>query len=114
MIDTRVNQMYDNNDPQPYDPTATMANLDWGDAWDAADAYGHVPQLATAEVVVKPFGRILAVASLCIAVAACASNAKLKEDMLSASGFKATPPKTPGTDSVVQQPSAAQAHEDDP
>jgi hypothetical protein len=49
----------------------------------------------TAEIVVKPFGRILAVASLCIAVAACASNAKLKEDMLSASGFKATPPKTP-------------------
>ena len=43
----------------------------------------------------RPFGRILAVASLCIAVAACASNAKLKEDMLSASGFKATPPKTP-------------------
>jgi hypothetical protein len=40
MIDTRVNQMYDNNDPQPYNPAATMANLDWGDAWDAADAYG--------------------------------------------------------------------------
>ena len=35
MIDTRVNQMYDNNDPQPYNPTATMANLDWGDAWDS-------------------------------------------------------------------------------
>ena len=43
MIDTRVNQMYDNNDSDPYNPTATMANLDWGDAWDAADAYGHVP-----------------------------------------------------------------------
>ena len=40
MIDTRVNQMYDNNDPQPYDPASTMATLDWGDAWDAADAYG--------------------------------------------------------------------------
>jgi hypothetical protein len=40
MIDTRVNQMYDNNDSQPYDPASTMANLDWGDAWDAADAYG--------------------------------------------------------------------------
>lgn len=40
MIDTRVNQMYDNNDPNPYNPTATMATLDWGDAWDAADAYG--------------------------------------------------------------------------
>jgi len=35
MIDTRVNQMYDNNDPDPYNPTATMANLDWGDAWDS-------------------------------------------------------------------------------
>jgi len=40
MIDTRVNQMYDNNDPDPYNPAATMANLDWGDAWDTADAYG--------------------------------------------------------------------------
>jgi hypothetical protein len=40
MIDTRVNQMYDNNDPDPYNPTATMANLDWGDAWDDSDAYG--------------------------------------------------------------------------
>ena len=39
MIDTRVNQMYDNNDPQPYDPVSTMNNLDWGDAWDASDAY---------------------------------------------------------------------------
>ncbi len=28
--------MYDNNDPDPYNPTATMATLDW----DAADAYG--------------------------------------------------------------------------
>jgi hypothetical protein len=44
--------------------------------------------------VVKPFGRIVVVAGLCIAATACASNAKLKEDMLSASGFKATPPKT--------------------
>ena len=24
----------------PYNPTATMASLDWGDAWDDADAYG--------------------------------------------------------------------------
>jgi hypothetical protein len=38
MIDTRVNQMYTDNDP--YNPTATMASLDWGDAWDDADAYG--------------------------------------------------------------------------
>jgi len=38
MIDTTANAMY--NDPDPYNPTATMANLDWGDAWDDADAYG--------------------------------------------------------------------------
>lgn len=40
MIDTRVNQMYDNNDPDPYNPTAMMAGIEWGDAWDTADAYG--------------------------------------------------------------------------
>jgi hypothetical protein len=40
MIDTIANKAYDNNDPDPYNPTATMANLDWGDAWDTADAYG--------------------------------------------------------------------------
>ena len=40
MIDTRVNQMYNPDPGDPYNPTATMANLDWGDAWDAADAYG--------------------------------------------------------------------------
>ena len=40
MIDTRVNQMYDNNDPDPYNPTATMAGIEWGDAWDTADMYG--------------------------------------------------------------------------
>lgn len=38
MIDSRVNQMYQSDDP--YNPTATMANLDFGDAWDDADAYG--------------------------------------------------------------------------
>ena len=43
----------------------------------------------------KPFGRILAAASLCIVVAACAGNTQSKEDTLAASGFKATPPKTP-------------------
>lgn len=43
----------------------------------------------------KPFGRILVVGSLCIAVAACASNTQSKEDTLANSGFKATPPKTP-------------------
>ena len=40
MIDTRVNQMYDNNDPDPYNPTQEMNSLDWGDAWDVSDAYG--------------------------------------------------------------------------
>jgi hypothetical protein len=40
MLDTRVNQMYNPDPGDPYNPTATMANLDWGDAWDAADAYG--------------------------------------------------------------------------
>jgi len=58
--------MYDNNDSDPYNPTATMANLDWGDAWGRRGRLWHVPQLVTAEIVVKPFGRILAVASLCI------------------------------------------------
>jgi hypothetical protein len=40
MIDTRVNQMYDNNNPQPYNPVQEDAFINWGDAWDAADAYG--------------------------------------------------------------------------
>lgn len=40
MLDTRVNQMYSPDPGDPYNPTATMANLDWGDAWDASDAYG--------------------------------------------------------------------------
>jgi hypothetical protein len=47
------------------------------------------------EVTVKPFGSILAVTGLCVAVVACASNAQIKENMLSSSGFKATHPKTP-------------------
>ena len=38
MIDTRVNQMYQTDDP--YNPTATMEYLNVGDAWDDADAYG--------------------------------------------------------------------------
>ena len=46
------------------------------------------------EVMVKPFGSILAVMGLCVAVIACASNAELKEDMLASSGFKPTKPKT--------------------
>jgi len=37
MIDTRVNQMYQTDDP--YNPTATMEWLDVGDAWDDSDAY---------------------------------------------------------------------------
>ena len=40
MIDSRVNQMYNQDANDPYNPTATMANLDWGDAWDGADPYG--------------------------------------------------------------------------
>ena len=40
MIDQRVNQTYNPDPGDPFNPTATMANLDWGDAWDAADAYG--------------------------------------------------------------------------
>jgi hypothetical protein len=38
MIDSRVNDMYKDSDP--YNPTATMATLDFDDAWDDADAYG--------------------------------------------------------------------------
>ena len=37
MIDTRVNQMYQTDDP--YNPTATMEFLNVGDAWDDSDAY---------------------------------------------------------------------------
>ena len=40
MIDTRVNQMYNQDADDPYNPTATMAHLDFDDAWDDADAYG--------------------------------------------------------------------------
>ena len=39
MIDNRVNQMYNQDADDPYNPTAEMATLDWGDAWDASDAY---------------------------------------------------------------------------
>jgi hypothetical protein len=44
--------------------------------------------------VLKSLKSIPAVLGLCAAVAACASNTEFKENMLSASGFKATPPKT--------------------
>jgi hypothetical protein len=47
------------------------------------------------EVEVKLFRPILAVLGLCAVVAACQSNTKFKEDMLSSAGFKATPPTTP-------------------
>lgn len=40
MIDTRANQEYNVGAGDPYNPTATMNRLDWGDAWDDADAYG--------------------------------------------------------------------------
>ena len=40
MIDSRVNQMYNQDANDPYNPTAEMAQLDWDDAWDDSDAYG--------------------------------------------------------------------------
>lgn len=41
MVDTAVNAQMNNPDAgDPYNPTAAMAAIDWGDAWDAADAYG--------------------------------------------------------------------------
>ena len=43
----------------------------------------------------KLFGSIVVISALCVAVGACESNTKFKEDMLSSAGFKATPPKTP-------------------
>lgn len=49
---------------------------------------------AIMELMVKPFGSVLAIMGLCVGVAACASNSQLKENMLSSSGFKATHPKT--------------------
>jgi hypothetical protein len=39
MIDTAVNTMYNPDPGDPYNPTATMATLDWDDAWDDSDAY---------------------------------------------------------------------------
>jgi hypothetical protein len=50
---------------------------------------------AVREIVLKPSWSILAVVGLVVAVTACASNTEFKENMLSASGFKATPPKAP-------------------
>ena len=43
----------------------------------------------------KLFKSIFAISALCVAVAACESNPKFKEDMLSSAGFKPTPPSTP-------------------
>jgi hypothetical protein len=43
----------------------------------------------------KLFNSIVAISALCVAVGACESNTKFKEDMLSSAGFKATPPQTP-------------------
>ena len=43
----------------------------------------------------KLFSSIVVISALCVAVGACESNTKFKEDMLTSAGFKATPPKTP-------------------
>jgi hypothetical protein len=43
----------------------------------------------------KLFKSIVVVSALCVAAAGCETNTKFKEDMLSSSGFKATPPSTP-------------------
>ena len=43
----------------------------------------------------KLFSSIVVISALCVAVGACESNSKFKEDMLSSAGFKPTPPKTP-------------------
>ena len=43
----------------------------------------------------KLFKSIVVVSALCVAAAGCQTNTKFKEDMLSSSGFKATPPSTP-------------------
>ncbi len=40
MIDTRANQMYNVGAGDPYNPTQMESYINWGDAWDAADAYG--------------------------------------------------------------------------
>jgi hypothetical protein len=45
-------------------------------------------------MTMKLWKSIFAISALCVAVAACESNPKFKEDMLSSSGFKALPPKT--------------------
>ena len=45
--------------------------------------------------MVKRLRAILVVAGLSAAAAACASRAEIKEDMLSSSGFRAVPAKTP-------------------
>ncbi|HEX9524539.1 MAG TPA: hypothetical protein VF949_16290 [Reyranella sp.] len=43
----------------------------------------------------KLFKSIFAISALCVAVAACETNPKFKEDMLSSAGFKPIPPTTP-------------------
>jgi hypothetical protein len=43
----------------------------------------------------KLWKSIFAISALCVAVAACESNVKFKEDMLSSAGFKPIPPTTP-------------------
>jgi hypothetical protein len=46
-------------------------------------------------MTMKLWKSIFAISALCAAVAACESNAKFKEDMLSSAGFKPIPPTTP-------------------
>lgn len=42
----------------------------------------------------KLFKSIFAISALCVAVAACETNPKFREDMLSSAGFKPIPPTT--------------------
>jgi hypothetical protein len=46
-------------------------------------------------MTMKLWKSIFAISALCVAVAACESNTKFKEDKLSSSGFKPIPPTTP-------------------
>lgn len=46
-------------------------------------------------MTMKLWKSIFAISALCVAVAACETNAKFKEDMLSSAGFKPVPPTTP-------------------
>ena len=60
------------------------------------------------EVEVKLFRPILAILGLlCLSVAACQSNTKFKEDMLSSCGFQSRlRPTTAGAGRIVEEPAA--------